>query len=124
MHIFSSSGSDPMLLDSAQGLRALHEALGAFLASRSFNVAFEAATSGSPAPYDKFLLGLRVSKGSVAQLQVSAAGWLELSASPEELQGFRERFLVSADGEHRHWYSAPVSLIIEADNSWSEASAG
>jgi hypothetical protein len=117
MRIFNSSSGDPMLLDTSQGLRTLQQAFAAFLASPSSATSFAAATDGSPTPYDEFLLGLRVSKGGANQLQLSADRWLELSGSSQDLQAFHES-LAPADGDHLHWYSDPISLIIEADDSW------
>jgi hypothetical protein len=63
MRIFNSSTGDPVLLDTAQGLHTLQQAFGAFLESPSLTKSFAAATNGSPAPYEEFLPGLRVSKG-------------------------------------------------------------
>jgi hypothetical protein len=117
MRIFNSSSGDPMLLDTALGLRSLQNDFGAFLSSPNSATSFEAATHGSPAPYDKFLRGLRVSKGGAAQLQLTNDGWLELSGSPQDLLTFHQ-LLAPADGGHLHWYCEPVSLIIEADDSW------
>ncbi|WP_426701173.1 hypothetical protein ACPPVV_17670 [Rhodanobacter sp. Col0626] len=116
MRIFNSTSGDPMLLDTAQGLRSLQDAFGAFLSSPHSAASFEAATRGSPAPYDEFLLGLRVSKGGTAQLQLAKDGWLELSGAHEDLLAFHQ-LLAPAAGDHLHWYCQPVSLIIEADDT-------
>ena len=116
MRIFNSSTGDPMLLDNVQGLRDFQLAFGNFLTSSAQAISFPAVTNGSPAPYDEFLLGLRVSKGEAKRLQLSADRWLELSGSPQDLQAFHG-LLVPEDGDHLHWRSAPTSLIIEADDT-------
>jgi hypothetical protein len=107
-----------MLFDTQQGLRALHDAIGAFLDSSSLTTSFDAATGGAPAPYDEFLRGLRISKGGATRLQVSTDRWLELSGSPQDIHALNEHLFVSTDREHHHWYTAPISLIIEAQESW------
>ena len=117
MRIFNSHAGDPMLLDTVQGLRNLQQTLGVFLASPSTTTSFAAETNGSPTPYDEFLPGLRVRKGRSKYLQFSADRWLELSGSPQDLQELHA-CLRPLNGDHLHWYSEPVSLIIEADNSW------
>lgn len=106
-----------MLLDTVQGLLTLQQAFGAFLESPSLTASFTAATDGSPTPYEEFLPGLRVSKGGPKKLQFSGDRWLELSGSPQDLRSFHE-CLATVDGDHLHWHSKPVSLIIEADDSW------
>jgi hypothetical protein len=119
MRIFCSPTGDPMLLDTAQGLRALQDAFGAFITSPSQAASFAAATDGSPAPYDEFLSGLRVFKGEETRLQLASDRWLEFVGTPADLSAFHQ-VLAPADGNHLHWHSRPVSLIIEADNSWPE----
>ena len=106
-----------MLLDTAQGLRVLRQSFDDFLASPSVTASFSAAMNGSPAPYDEFLLGLRVSKGGQKQLLISADRWLELSGSPQDLHDFCA-CLTPKENNHLHWYGKPLSLIIEADDFW------
>jgi len=105
-----------MLLDSVQGLRELHKQFECFLTSPDDEASFEAITNSAPAPYDELLSGLRVRKieGS-NELAFSKDRWLVLSASPKVLSDFSKNLLVQKDGDHNHWYSRPVSLIIEAD---------
>jgi len=113
MHIFNSSVGDPMLLESFDGLRMLYSSFDTFLVSDEVQTSFRAVTQGNPAPYDEFLQGLRVRKGGEAELNISMDGWLELSGTVQELESFKECFLIDDDGSHRHWYSVPISLIIE-----------
>ena len=116
MLIFYSSVGDPMLLDSCSCLKALHDRFNAFLASAAIEAAFDATSSGDPAPYDELLKGLRVRKRSgPGELRLSEDRWLELSSSIEELQQFGDRLPVPQDHGHHHWYCSPLSLIIEAD---------
>jgi len=117
MLIFNSPNGDPMLLDSVQGLRDLHDRLEHFLNSSAQEASFPAITTGEPAPYEEFLGGLRVTKNEKSSsLSFANDRWLVLLAPPKELMGFSKILLVEEDGAHHHWYSNPVALIIEADN--------
>jgi hypothetical protein len=117
MMIFYSDGGDPMLLDSAAGLRDLHAQIKGFVDSVTVNKSLAANPLGGPEPYAEFLLGLRMTKTDASHaLSISADRWIEHSAPVLELRRFAEKFLM-LNGEHRHWYSTPASLIIEA-NDW------
>lgn len=106
-----------MLLDSVQGLRELHDRFENFLASPSRAISFPAITSSDPEPYDELLLGLHVIKDEgVNKLSFSDERWLVLEAPIDKLEQFCKILIVEKDGGHHHWYSNPVSLIIEADN--------
>jgi hypothetical protein len=118
MRIFRSIVGDPMLLDSPDGLLTFHAAITEFLASSLSSVSYKANTTGSPAPYSNFLLGLRIKKHETSSLQYSDDGWLELSGTLIHLNELLECFFDVNDGEHKHWYSNPVSLIVEADSTW------
>ena len=119
MRIFNSPTGDPMLLDTRTGLRELQARFKAFVASPVDTASFAAETTGSPAPYDEFLGGLRVQKRSgETSLILAADRWLELSASLRDLESFGQKLTVVDDGGHNHWYCAPISLIIEADDLW------
>ncbi len=105
-----------MLLDSVQGLRELQKKFEHFLSSSEEEASFQAITDSDPAPYEELLGGLRVTKNNDSNyLTFSTDRWLELSASPIVLSEFSNNLLVESDGTHNHWYSSPVSLIIEAD---------
>ena len=106
-----------MLLDSVQGLRELRKQFEHFLSSSEVEVSFQAITASDPAPYEELLGGLRVTKNDGHNcLTFSEDRWLLLSASSTVLSEFSNNLLVEKDGEHNHWYSSPVSLIIEADD--------
>lgn len=106
-----------MLLDSVEGLRSLHQQFEAFLASSQDSTSFPALTTGNPAPYNELLGGVRVRKTTQAsELLLSRDRWLELAAPPNELAQFSKKLLVTDDHGHHHWYSNPLSLIIEADD--------
>lgn len=108
-----------MLLDTLNGLLTLHEDFTAFLGSPAERAEFRGATGGSPEPYDEFIPGLRVEKsGREACLRFAEDRWLELSGPRQALEKFGEQLLVLDDGDHNHWYGRPLSLIIEADESW------
>lgn len=118
MWIFSSSSSDPMLLDSCAGLRELHARIETFLKSTDQTLALSAATDGNPAPYERFLLGLRITKSEgTARLSRGSHNWLQSLASAPDLQHFNKKVLVEHETEHHHWYCSPISLIIEADSA-------
>ncbi len=108
-----------MLLDTVEGLRSFIGQFTEFLASGEVSAAFSAETSGSPEPYEEFLKGLRVEKTEgEPKLFLAEDKWLDLSAQPTELGVFKEKLLVESDGDHNHYYCSPVSMIIEADESW------
>jgi hypothetical protein len=105
-----------MLLDSTAGLQAFQREFQRFIESPSTHVSFAAVTSADPAPYSELLGGLRIEKAHTPPcLRISEDRWLHLAASPEELTRLCGAFRDIADGDHRHWYLKPVSLIIEAD---------
>jgi hypothetical protein len=119
MRIFYSSESDPMLMDTVEGPRGFSEIFEQFIMSPDAAASFEAETSGTSAPYKEFLCGLRVQKSEGSSgLFLSEDKWLELSGGARELEEFRSKLSGVEDGEHDHWYSSPISLIIEADESW------
>jgi len=108
-----------MLLDTDEGMHELHSRFSAFLASQADEAAFPAETRGNPSPYTEFLGGLRVRKADAnLELRLGEDRWLELSGPLEDLRQFAEKILVTEQQGHRHYYSAPVSLILEADNHW------
>ncbi len=110
-----------MLIDAARGLQALAQQIETFLASPSASASFAAETSDDTAPYDELLLGLRVNKGSGQQLTISDDRWLELNASPTHILSFAGLLREPIEGDHRHLYSTPVSLIVEEGEPWIEA---
>ena len=100
---FSPDGSDPMLLDTKAGLRALHDKLRAFLASPDSAAEFAASTDRSPEPYKEFLRGLRVFKSqTAARLTIGPDRWLTLEGSSTELGDCTTRFLVKDEHGHQH----------------------
>ena len=74
---------------------------------------------GNPAPYDRFLEGLRVIKrDGEASLVLGPDNWLELAAPESELKRLADEMLVEEETDHHHWFARPISLIIEADTTW------
>lgn len=127
MRIFcSNSGGDPMLLDTEQGLKELHSRLLLFVDGCTTEAEFPALTHGSPDPYNEFLPGIRLIKTSGAvQLEMADDRWLELSGPGAELRSCASKFVVSEEQGHRHLYTCPISLIIEADEYYeSDNTAG
>lgn len=121
MRIFySSSGGDPMLLDREEALHALATELREFAAGRRASGAFTAERNGSPEPYTEFLCGIRVQRadGGSPELYLANDRWLELRASGAELEKLCRNVARLKNGDHTHLYSGPISLIVEADDSW------
>jgi hypothetical protein len=73
-------------------------------------------TTGDPGPYSELLGGLRVVKcQGPPQLRLADDRWLELGGSAQDLLLLAKALSGLDDGDHHHWYTSPVSLIIEAD---------
>src|SRR5262245_324355 len=108
-----------MLLDTKDGLHALHREMQAFIRSSAASADFQARLDKKPDPYRQFLRGLRLTKGNDdARLTLDPHGWLILEASADELARCVEKFSVEFESGHIHLYARPVSLIIEADPYW------
>ena len=110
-----------MLMDAASGLQALAQQLEGFAASSAVCVSYAAEVSADKGRHDELLLGLRVNKGTGQQLTISDDRWLELNASPENIQSFAALLREPRDGDHRHLYSSPIALIVEEGEPWIEA---
>jgi hypothetical protein len=114
---YSPTGGDPMLLDSAERLREFDREFRNFLQSSSPHISFPAITSGDPAPYSELLSGLRVARNAVpTRLCLTPDRWLELSGSTQDLLTLAKALSGLEDGNHHHWYTSPLSLILEADD--------
>lgn len=121
MRIFySSSCGDPMLLDKEEALHALASELREFAAGRRVSGAFIAEMDGSPEPYTAFLCGIRVQRtdGGTPELSLASDRWLELCASGADLEKLCHNVARLKNGDHTHLYFSPISLIVEADDSW------
>jgi hypothetical protein len=132
MLIFYSAGSDPMVLDSVDGLNALHKTLVAFLSSPERVIRLDADRSGSAKPYDELLAGLEFEK-SEGPIHVSftADRWLRAEGGKDNLSVYVEFFAFAddEDGNHHHpeyvmkedyIHPGTMSVIIEADSDWVE----
>jgi hypothetical protein len=120
MRIFYAEVGDPMLLDSEAGLHALAGDLRTFLGSSVGSAEFRGEMTGDPAPYSEFLPGVRVHKVASGPpgLEITGDRWLELTASPEDLERLHSKLARASGSGHTHFYAAPFSLILEADDSW------
>jgi hypothetical protein len=133
MRILFSPESDPMLLDSLEGMNRTYERLKAFLAGAESTITALAEVNGSPAPADTFLRGLRVRKGDGSIcLSLGEDGFLDLVGSVENLSPYVDHFSFDEDeeGAHHHpeyvydqsgplrGYISPdsLSLIVEVDS--------
>lgn len=119
---YSSTGGDPLLLDSPEKLREFDRDFRSFLESSSPYASFPAFTTGDPGPDSEFLAGLRVIKSQgPTKLCLADDRWLELSGSAQDLLLLAQTLSGLDDGDHHHWYTSPMSLIIEADE-WRASS--
>jgi len=109
-----------MLLDKEEPLHAFATELGEFAAGGRVSGEFTAEVNGSPEPYAAFLSGIRVQKtdGGSPELHLANDQWLELRVSVADLQKLCDNVARLKNGAHTHLYSAPISLIVEADDSW------
>jgi hypothetical protein len=109
-----------MLIDREVGLHTLGSELRKFVGSSFRARSFSAETTGSAEPYSEFLCGLRVEKfeGGAPKARVADDRWLELKASPSDLEGLCEKLAKLRNGEHTHFRAVPVSLVLEADDTW------
>ena len=133
MRIFYSPSSDPILLGPGAELNVLYAHLSEFLASSETTISLPAEVTGSPAPYQQFLPGLRLKKThDLVCLSFAEDGWLELSGSASYLSQYVSHFRFDPPGNDGHHHpdnanyiaSGSLRLIIEADSNWGEANDG
>ena len=119
MRIFYSQVGDPMLLDTIKGMREFNKEFNTFVSSTAEKASFAAEINGEPDPYNEFLKGLRVEKTEGnARLLITEDKWLELRGSKTSIRELGSKLNIEKDGDHKHFYCSPVSLIIEVDESW------
>lgn len=109
-----------MLLDRDEELHRLAQSFRDIAEGKKAGGVFPAETSGSPAPYAAFLNGIRISmlaKGE-SELRLTEDQWLSLQLTPHELATLARRIGELENGNHEHLNSAPMALIIEADDTW------
>ena len=124
-----------MLLGSREQLDRLHDKVQVFLSSSSFDLELPAKQDGEPAPYEAFLLGLRIRKttGPIVLSQL-ASGWLALEGSVENLARYASYFYFRPEEESGHHHpennnvpgyasQSSMNLIIEADSTWGAENA-
>jgi len=112
MRILYSPVGDPMLLGTIQGMREFNKEFNAFITS-------SAEIDGKADPYVEFLKGLRVEKTTGnTRLIITDDKWLELIGSESSIRELGTKLDIEKDGDHKHFYCSPVSLIIEVDESW------
>ena len=131
MRIYFTDGQDPMLLDSLDGMTALHGQLQRFVGSDEPALSLAADQSGTPAPYAELLAGLQIRKSDgPINLQLTEQRWLSLTGSKESLSRYVSffQFDETEEGAHHHPEHVNVpghiaqgsmSLIIEVDSDWA-----
>jgi hypothetical protein len=127
MRIFYQPGSDdPMVLGREADLRSFAKQLREVAAGDRARGAYTAQTDGCPEPYSEFLPGVRVeqSGGSQPECYLAPDRWLELRASAANLEELCRNIEGLRSGDHVHLYSAPISLIFEADDTWPGFNGG
>lgn len=109
-----------MLLDREEALHAFASELQEFASGRRVTGMFAAEMNGSPEPYTAFLSGIRVQRtdGGSPELYLANDRWLELRACVADLEKLCGNIARLKNGEHTHLYSGPISLIVEADDTW------
>ncbi|WP_193747481.1 hypothetical protein [Cellvibrio sp. OA-2007] len=114
MKIYFSENSDPMLLSTRKSLEKIGNRILEFSESPENELTIKAETNGSPEPYAELLPGIRIRKSETDHtLYFGSDRYLELEISKADLQAFCATFSLK-ETSHRHWYSGPISLIIEA----------
>ena len=109
MHILFSPASDPMLLDSLEGMNGTHKRLIEFLASSQAEITLAAESSGSPAPYDAFLSGFRIRKSDgPVYLALTDDGYLNLRGSLDNLSRYFASFKFESDEEMQHHHPEQI----------------
>jgi len=126
MRIYFSGDSEPMVTGKASEHSTTASRVREFLAGRDEELFLPADVHGSPAPYDVFLKGIRLSRSAGPVLMcLSPGGELCVAGSSATLEQWAERFVFAPniDAEHRHIDSrfdwvAPASfgIIIEIDD--------
>lgn len=135
MRIYYSEKSDPMFLDSLEGMNELHQKLTAFLEGPDKSLRLSADCSGTPEPYQELLTAFTIKKenGAIC-LSITPERGLQLTGSSENLKIYMNYFHFKDDeeGNHHHpeyvfdgdqpkknYISAnSLSLIIEVDTDW------
>lgn len=113
---YSRNSGDPMLVGSPDELLALHREFKKFIASPGLSARFAASVHGDATPYDEFINGLQLSKTRGGpRLALSSDNWLVLEGSQHEIGLCADRLIFDAKLGHVHLYSAPMSLIIQAN---------
>ncbi|MGE5625567.1 MAG: hypothetical protein ACM3ZT_08475 [Bacillota bacterium] len=130
MRIYYSTPDELLLLDSLEGMNALHARLEWFLKTCSIRILLEADQSGTAEPHDELLLGLEIVKteGPV-ELTMTPGKWLKLTGSPRNLKRYVSHFHFDRDEDHHHPdhcgdrdYLSPISMsmMVEVSTSWME----
>ncbi|HLW74514.1 MAG TPA: hypothetical protein VKT74_05550 [Gammaproteobacteria bacterium] len=130
MRIYYSTPDELMLLDSLEGMNALHACLQRFLASGAGVIRLDAELWGGSEPHDELLPGLEVEKGEgPVLLSMTPAKWLHLTGSPENLRRYVSHFHFGKEGEGEHHHPEHVSdegcvspismsIILEVSSAW------
>ncbi len=114
MKIYFTESNDPMLLSTKKSLAEIGNRISMFSESPENELIIKADTNGSPEPYAELLPGIRIRKSEASHtLYFGYDRYLEIEISKADLQDFCERFVLEKHS-HKHWYSGPISLIIEA----------
>jgi hypothetical protein len=130
MRLYYSPASDPMILDSLEGMNALHGQLLAFLESDGTSLRMTANTTGPAAPYDELLPVLEFVKiGTSIHVFIAPDRTLTISGGVDNLKVYARAFRFS-DGEetgHHHpeyvdrkGYISPgsLSVVVEVDSTY------
>jgi len=128
MRIYYSMPDELMLLDSLEGMNALHAQMRNFLASESQSIRLDAEQWGSAEPHDELLPGLEIIKGDgPLLLTMTPEKWLTLRGSRTNLERYVSHFHFDKDDENHcpdrppaGDYISPVSMsmMVEVCSDW------
>ena len=132
MRVYFSEGSDPMILDSLDGLNTLYDRLLSFLESDDDLLRIDAEMEGDAGAYDERLPALEVAKAQgPIMVTLSSARVLTIAGGVENLsvyaQGFQ--FRANEEGNHHHpelikrddfLMPGTMSIVVEADSELIE----
>lgn len=109
MRIYFSMPDELMLLDSLDGMNALHARLEDFLASFRSEIRLEAEQWGTSDPHDELLAGLEIKKAEgPVMLSLGEDKWLSLTGSVDNLRRYISHFRFERDDDHHHPEHVPI----------------
>ena len=108
-----------MILDSSEGLLNFQSTIDSFINSGKQMMELATRTEGDSSPYSDFLQGLRIHvTQSENEVSITNDFWLDIKISKGDIGRFLSLFNGLDDGDHVHWYSTPISVIVSVDDEY------